>query len=143
MARIIGIEIPDKKPVWIALTRIYGVGRVNVAQILKKAKVAPDKRVEELKGEEITRITKALEEIKTEGNLRQEISENVKRLKTAGSYRGSRHVRNLPARGQRTRTNARTKRGKRVTIGAMRRKEAVTRGPTEKEGEKAKKEGES
>lgn len=125
MARIIGVEIPDKKPVWIALTRIYGVGRVNVAQILKKAKVLPEKRVEDLKAEEIKRITEVLEEVKTEGVLRQETSESIKRLKVTGSYRGTRHLKGLPVRGQRTRTNARTKRGKRVTIGAMRRKELV------------------
>jgi len=141
MARIIGVEIEDKKPVWIALTRIYGVGRVNVGKILKKAKIPKEKRVGQLKIEEIRRITKALEEVKTEGDLRQEVSQSLKRLKTTGSYRGYRHLRGLPVRGQRTRTNARTKRGKRVTIGAIKRREVAVRGQVEKEKEKEKGKG--
>lgn len=138
MARIIGVEIEDKKPVWIGLTQIYGVGRVNVGKILKKAKISKEKRVGQLKIEEIRRITKALEEVKTEGDLRQEVSESVKRLKATGSYRGYRHLQGLPVRGQRTRTNARTKRGKRVTIGAIRRKEVVSREQIGEEREKGK-----
>ena len=127
MARIIGVEIPDNKKASIALTSIYGVGRVNVVEILKKAKVSPAKRVNELKSEEIARISKVLSEVKTEGVLRQEEVENIKRLKNIGTYRGERHAKGLPVRGQRTRTNARTKRGKRVTIGAIRRKEAASK----------------
>ena len=145
MARIIGVEISDKKPVKIALTRIYGVGRVNVVQVLAKAKISPEKRVEQLKAEEIARITKVLEEFKTEGDLRQEVVENIKRLKSIGSYRGSRHLRNLPARGQRTRTNARTKRGRRATVGALKRKDTVIREPVEetKTETKSEEKGES
>lgn len=132
MVRITGVEIPDKKPVWIGLTHIFGVGKVNVRKILDKAQVEPQKKVESLSPEEITRITKALSEMKVEGDLRQEILENIKRLKSIGSYRGSRHQQNLPARGQRTRTNARTKRGKRVTVGALKRKDVATGGEVEK-----------
>lgn len=125
MPRIIGVDIPEKKPVAIALTHIYGVGRKNVVGIIRLAGVDGHKRAGELTSEEVSRITKVLDGYKVEGDLKKEIGENIKRLKDIGSYRGIRHSRNLPSRGQRTRTNARTKRGKRVTIGAM-RKEALT-----------------
>jgi len=121
MPRIVGIDIPENKPTWIALTSIYGVGRKNVFEILQKANVESGKRAKELTAEETARISKALEDYKIEGDLRRELAENIKRLKEIGSYRGTRHARNLPVRGQRTRTNARTKRGKRVTIGAMKK----------------------
>jgi small subunit ribosomal protein S13 len=124
--RIAGVEIPSEKPVWISLTYIYGIGRKNVLEILEKAKVEKSKRAKELTDEEIARISKVLENFKIEGELRKEVSENIKRLKEIGTYRGIRHARNLPVRGQRTRSNARTKRGKRVTIGAM-RKEALAK----------------
>ena len=126
MTRIVGVDIPSEKRIDIALTYIYGVGRKSVEEIIKKAMVDPATRVHQLTSEEITRISKALEETKIEGDLREEISKNIKRLKTIGSYRGQRHARGLPARGQRTRTNARTKRGKRVTIGAL-KKEVVSK----------------
>lgn len=139
MTRIIGIDIPDKKPIWIALTHIYGVGRNNVTKILELAKVDITKKVSDLNSEEVSRITKALETITIEGDLRKEVGENIKRLKEIGSYRGSRHSKNLPSRGQRTRSNARSKRGKRVTIGAM-KKEALnaTTSTAPKEGAKKK-----
>jgi len=121
MTRIVGVDIPSEKRIDIALTYIYGVGRKSVEEIIKKAMVDPATRVHQLTSEEITRISKALEETKIEGDLREEISKNIKRLKTIGSYRGQRHARGLPVRGQRTRTNARTKRGKRVTIGALKK----------------------
>lgn len=121
MTRIVGVDIPSEKRVDIALTYIYGVGRQSVGEIIKKAMVDPAKRVNQLTSEEMARISKALEETKIEGDLREEISKNIKRLKTIGSYRGQRHARGLPVRGQRTRTNARTKRGKRVTIGALKK----------------------
>lgn len=121
MTRIVGIDIPDKKPIWIALTHIYGVGRHNVQKILIDAKVETFKKTSELTSEEVSRISKAMENYKVEGDLRKEVGENIKRLKEIGSYRGSRHSKNLPSRGQRTRSNARTKRGKRVTIGAMKK----------------------
>lgn len=126
MARIVGIDLQENKLVWIALTSLYGVGRKNVRKILQKAQVSLNKRVSELTSEEVTRITKTLDGYTIEGDLRREVSENIKRLKEIGSYRGLRHIRNLPARGQRTRSNARTKRGKRVTIGAL-KKEAMAK----------------
>lgn len=126
--RIVGINIPDEKRVDISLTYIYGIGRTNVIGVLKKAEIEPSKRVKDLSEEEVVRIQKVLEKIKTEGELRADLFENVKRLKEIGSYRGVRHVRGLPARGQRTRSNARTKRGKRVTIGAIRKEVAEKMG---------------
>lgn len=126
--RISGVTIPDEKRVDIALTYLYGIGRSNVENILKKANVDPSKRVKSLSEEEQKAIQKIIEEYKIEGDLRVEIAESVKRLKEIGSYRGSRHSKNLPARGQRTRSNARTKRGKRVTIGAIKKEDAVKMG---------------
>ena len=126
--RISGVNIPDEKRLEIALAYIYGVGRNNVYDILEKAKVDGAKRVHTLTEEEQKRIQKALETYKLEGDLRIEVNSNIRRLKDIGSYRGLRHSRNLPVRGQRTRSNARTKRGKRVTIGAIKKEEAVKMG---------------
>ena len=119
--RVAGVNIPDGKRVDIALTYIYGVGRSNVIEILERAQITPETRVNTLSEEQITKIQKALDTVKIEGDLRGEIFEDIKRLKNISSYRGLRHARNLPARGQRTRSNARTKRGKRVTIGAIKK----------------------
>ena len=119
--RISGIDLPENKPIWIALTYLYGIGRHNVVNIIKEAKVEGGKKVKDLTDEEIGRISKILESIRVEGDLRKEVGENIKRLKEIGSYRGIRHSKGLPVRGQRTRSNARTKRGKRVTIGAMKK----------------------
>lgn len=126
--RIVGTNIPDEKRVDIALTYIYGIGRTNVIEVLKTSNVEPSKRVKDLSEDETNRILKALEVIKTEGELRADLNENIKRLKDIGSYRGLRHVRGLPAHGQRTRSNARTKRGKRATIGAIRKEVAERMG---------------
>lgn len=123
--RIIGINLPDEKRIDIALTYLYGVGRSNVVGILKDAEVDGAKKVKTLSEEEIKRITKILEKFKLEGDLRAEVSGNIRRLKEIGAYRGIRHARNLPVRGQRTRSNARTKRGKRVTIGAIKKELAA------------------
>lgn len=123
--RIAGYNLQDTKKVDIALTYIYGIGRKNVVDILKKAEVDSSKRVKALSEEEQKRIQKVLEGYRLEGDLRAEVSSNIKRLKEISSYRGLRHSRNLPVRGQRTRSNARTKRGKRVTIGAIKKEEAV------------------
>lgn len=123
--RISGVNIPEEKRVDIALTYLYGVGRGNVDEILKKASVDGAKRVKTLSEEEQKQIQKALEIIKVEGDLRAEVHGNIKRLKEVGSYRGTRHSKNLPVRGQRTRSNARTKRGKRVTIGAIKKEVAA------------------
>ena len=124
--RVAGVNIPDQKRVDIALTYIYGIGRSNVYQVLEKAKITSERRLNTLTADEISRIQKAIEKYKIEGDLRAEIAGNIKRLKEIGVYRGTRHVKNLPVRGQRTRSNARTKRGKRVTIGAI-KKEMATR----------------
>jgi len=123
--RIAGYNLQDLKRVDIALTYIYGIGRRNVVDILKKAEVDSAKRVKSLSEDEQKRIQKVLEGYRLEGDLRAEVNSNIKRLKEIVSYRGSRHSKNLPVRGQRTRSNARTKRGKRVTIGAIKKEEAV------------------
>jgi small subunit ribosomal protein S13 len=138
MTRILGIDIQEKKPIWIALTHIYGVGRHNVLKILTEAKVEMAKKSGDLTSDEVSRISKVLENYRVEGDLRKEVGENVKRLKEIGSYRGSRHSHNLPSRGQRTRSNARTKRGKRVTIGAMKKEvlNTAAQAAAQKEGAK-------
>lgn len=126
MPRIAGIDIPEKKRIEAALTYIYGVGKSNVRKILTEANIDPDKRARDLSGEETARLQRTLDKINTEGNLRKQIRENIERLKRTGTYRGMRHIANLPARGQRTRVNARTNRGKRKTVGAL-KKEALTK----------------
>lgn len=136
MPRIAGVDIPSEKRVDIGLRLIYGVGKSNVYPILTAAKIDPARRIKELNEEEINRLQKLIEGYKVEGDLRREIQENIKRLKEIGSYRGMRHSHNLPARGQRTRSNARTKRGRRSTVGAIRKKAAermglLTKGSTE------------
>lgn len=126
--RIAGVNIPDEKRVDIALTYLYGIGRRNVFGVLEKAHVDASKRVKALSEDEQKRIQKVLEGYKLEGDLKVEIASSIKRLKEIGSYRGMRHIKNLPARGQRTRSNARTKRGKRVTIGAIKKEVAQKMG---------------
>lgn len=126
MVRIAGINLQDKKRIDYALTKIYGIGWSNVGQILKAANIESSRRTDGITEEEANRLQKTIETYKIEGDLRRENQGNIKRLKEIGSYRGIRHIRNLPVRGQRTRSNARTKRGKRVTIGAL-KKEAVTK----------------
>ncbi|MGA2911127.1 MAG: 30S ribosomal protein S13 [Candidatus Levyibacteriota bacterium] len=126
--RISGINLPDEKRTDIGLSYLFGVGRRNVVGILKKAGIDGAKRLKTLTDEEQKRLQKVLEEYKTEGDLRVEIQGNIKRLKEIGSYRGVRHSKNLPVRGQRTKSNARTKRGKRVTIGAIKKEMAVKMG---------------
>jgi len=123
--RFAGTNIPDEKRVDIALTYLYGIGRSNVINVLEKAKIESNVRVKSLTEEEQKRIQKALDEIKVEGDLRADVNGNIRRLKEAGAYRGVRHAKGLPSRGQRTRSNARTKRGKRVTIGAIKKELAA------------------
>jgi small subunit ribosomal protein S13 len=123
--RISGVTIPVQKKVGISLTYLYGVGRSNAVGILKKADVDWDKRVKDLSDEEQRRIMDVINTMKVEGDLRADIIQDIKRLKDVGAYRGIRHIRNLPSRGQRTRSNARTKRGKRVTIGAIKKEMAA------------------
>lgn len=132
MVRISGIDLPDYRKVNIVLTKIYGVGRNNVKSLLQKAGVDGDKRMKNLTEEEIGKIQKTIDrEFKVEGDLRTEVAENIKRLKEIGSYRGLRHIRNLPTRGQRTRSNARTGRGKRKTVGALRKETRVKLGQSQ------------
>ena len=136
MARIAGVDLPEQKRVDIGLTYIFGIGRSNVVSVLKDAGVDGAKRIKELTEEEINKLQKSVEQFKVEGDLRQEVEQNIKRLEEIGSYRGTRHRKGLPSRGQRTRSNARTKRGKRKTVGTV-RKEVVakTGGPTSGGGE--------
>ncbi|MBX6422015.1 30S ribosomal protein S13 [Thermosulfurimonas sp. F29] len=114
MARVAGVEIPDNKPVEIALTYIYGIGRTSAQKILTKAGVDWFKKTRELSEEELTRIRQIIEkEYKVEGDLRREVAQNIRRLMDIGCYRGLRHKMGLPVRGQRTRSNARTRKGPR------------------------------
>jgi len=126
MARIAGVDIPNEKRLDIALTYIYGIGRINVKTVLQSVNIDASRRVKTLTDEEVSHIAKVIEKgFTVEGDLRQEISSNIKRLREIGSYRGSRHAHKLPSRGQQTRTNARTKRGKRLTVGAMKKDDRV------------------
>ena len=137
MSRIAGVDIPLHKRTDIALTYIYGIGRSNVVKILKDAKVDGSKRAKDLTEDEVNKLQKIIEKsFKVEGNLRLEIQNNIKRLREIGTYRGMRHTKNLPVRGQRTRSNARTKRGKRVTIGAMKKDDRVNLDTTKTATEK-------
>ncbi len=121
VARIAGVELPENARIDYALTLLYGVGWPMSRQILTKVNIPQDSRVKELTDEQINHLTKALEGIIIEGDLRRALREDVGRLVAIKSYRGVRHQRGLPVRGQRTRTNARTKRGKRRTVGAFKK----------------------
>jgi small subunit ribosomal protein S13 len=115
MPRILGVDIPKEKRIEIALTYLYGVGRPLSNRILKEAQINPDKRAKDLTEEEVSRITNTIQKegLRVEGDLRRDISQNIKRLMDIGSWRGLRHKKGLPVRGQRTRTNARTRKGPR------------------------------
>jgi small subunit ribosomal protein S13 len=121
--RILGITLPDNKHIEIALTEVYGIGRSRAQKILREANIPFNKKAKELVESEETAIRKIVEGFTLEGELRREIGGNIKRLKDIGSYRGSRHAKHLPLRGQRTKTNSRTVRGNvRKTMGSGRRK---------------------
>ncbi|MFI5179717.1 MAG: 30S ribosomal protein S13 [Vicinamibacterales bacterium] len=123
MARIAGIDLPREKRVEIALTYIYGIGLPTSQTILTQANVNPDTRVRDLTEEQVNRLRDIIDRrYKVEGDLRREVALNIKRLQEIGSYRGLRHRRNLPVRGQRTKTNARQRRGPRKTVGVRRKK---------------------
>ena len=125
MARISGVTIPSEKQVQVALTYVYGIGPKSAADILKAADVEPTVRVKDLNDAEISRIQEVINNQYTvEGELQRIVSGNIKRLKDIGAYRGLRHKDNLPVRGQRTKTNARTRRGKKVTVGGTAKKVA-------------------
>ena len=125
MARIAGVDLPKNKRTEIALTYIYGIGKTSSQRILDQAGIKPDVRVKDLTEEDATRLRVIIDrDYKVEGDLRREVTQNIKRLQEIGSYRGLRHRRGLPVRGQRTRTNARTKRGSRRTVAGKRRARA-------------------
>ncbi len=122
MARISGIDLPKEKRIETALTYLFGIGLTSAKRVLAEAKVSPDVRVKNLTEDEVHRLQSVINEgFKVEGDLRREISQNIKRLIDIGCYRGMRHRRSLPARGQRTRTNARTRKGPRKTVGSGKR----------------------
>ena len=117
MARIAGIDLPKQKKAYIGLTYIYGIGESTAREILKKANVDPEKKISDLTEQEVAQVRAIMtSDYKVEGALRSEVQQNIKRLMDIGCYRGLRHRRSLPARGQRTRTNSRTRKGKRKTV---------------------------
>ena len=116
MARIAGVDLPKEKMVEIGLTYIYGIGRTSSNKILAEAKVSPDVRVKDLTDDQVQAIRNAMEDYKVEGDLRREVALNIKRLTEIGCFRGIRHRRGLPVRGQRTKTNARTRKGPRKLV---------------------------
>jgi len=127
MPRIAGVDVPSKKRIEIALQYIYGVGKTRAKEILKAAEISPDLRAEKLSEAEMTKIRSYIEShFKVEGDLRRETSMNIKRLVDQGTYRGSRHRKGLPARGQRTKTNSRTRKGPRKTVAG--KKQAPSKG---------------
>lgn len=123
MPRILGVDIPREKRTLIALTYLYGVGRSNAKDILEAAQVDPNKRAKDLTEKEVSAITSVIQKsYKVEGDLRREVQQNIKRLLDIRCYRGSRHLKGLPVRGQRTHTNSRTRKGPRKTIGGLSKK---------------------
>ncbi len=123
MARIAGVDLPREKRVEIGLTYIFGLGRSKANEILKKTAINPDTRVRDLTDDEVSRLREIIDkEYKVEGDLRREVSLNIKRLIEIGCYRGRRHRQGLPLRGQRTKTNARTRKGPKKTVGVQRKK---------------------
>ena len=122
MARIAGVDLPRNKRIEVGLTYIYGIGPSNVQGLLEKAGVDPDRRVKDLTDEEINKIASAItRDYRVEGDLRREVAMNIKRLMDIGSYRGLRHRRGLPCRGQNTRSNARSRKGPKRTVGSRRK----------------------
>ena len=123
MARIAGVDLPREKRVEIGLTYIYGLGRSKAKEILEKTAINPDTRVRDLTDDEVSRLREVIDkEYKVEGDLRREVALNIKRLIEIGCYRGRRHRAGLPVRGQRTKTNARTRKGPKRTVGVQRKK---------------------
>lgn len=122
MARIAGVDIPREKQTQISLTYIYGVGRTTAKQVLNRCQIEPTKKVNELTDDEVNRLREIIErELTVEGDLRRQVRQNIQRLIDIACYRGIRHRRNLPVRGQRTRTNARTRRGPKKTVGVRKK----------------------
>jgi small subunit ribosomal protein S13 len=128
MPRISGVDIPRNKQIWVSLQYLFGVGPTNSKVILDKAGIKHDVKADALTEEEINKIREVIDrEVPVEGDLRKEINQNIRRLIEVGSYRGSRHRRSLPVRGQRTRTNARTRRGSRKTVAGRGQKRGATK----------------
>ena len=128
MARIAGIDIPRDKQIWVALQRIHGIGAVTSQKILTQAGIEYNVLSDDLTDDEVNRVREIIDrEYTVEGELRKEVNQNIKRFIEIGSYRGQRHRRNLPARGQRTRTNARTRRGKPKTVAGRGKKRGATK----------------
>ena len=117
--RIVGVEIPDHERAEIGLTRFFGIGKTNVKDLAKKANIDLNTRIKDLSRDDISNLMKALETFKVEGDLKKEIRENIDRLKAIKAYRGIRHIVGLPCRGQRTKTNSRTRKGKKKTVGSL------------------------
>ncbi len=136
MARIAGVDLTDKDRIDYALTRIKGIGWTLSKKLLADLKIEANRRVSTLTPDEISKITSKLEDYPTEGDLFRQVKANIARLQVIGSYRGGRHSRGLPVRGQRTRTNARTKRGKRKTVGAFKKEILAKTEAGKKEEEK-------
>jgi small subunit ribosomal protein S13 len=128
MPRIAGVDIPRNKQIWVSLQYLYGVGPTNSKKILDKANIKHDVKADSLTEEEIIKIREIIDkDVEVEGDLRKDINQNIRRLIEIGSYRGSRHRRSLPVRGQRTRTNARTRRGSRKTVAGRGQKRGATK----------------
>ncbi|MBW7908461.1 MAG: 30S ribosomal protein S13 [Kiritimatiellae bacterium] len=124
MPRILGVDVPGKKRVEYALRYIHGIGPARSRHVVESLKIEPSKKADDLTGEELAKIAQALGQYHLEGDLRRDVAANIRRLIAINSYRGSRHRKGLPVRGQRTQTNARTRKGPRKTVGAVRGKEA-------------------
>jgi small subunit ribosomal protein S13 len=117
MPRIAGVDIPNDKPIWVSLTYLYGIGKTNSRAILKEAGIDPQRRAKDITEDELAKIIGLIDnEFLVEGALRRQIQQNIARIRDIGSYRGARHRRSLPVRGQRTRSNARTRKGPRKTV---------------------------
>jgi len=128
MPRVAGVDIPVNKQAWVSLQYIYGIGVAQSHKILEQAQIAPDVKVKDLTEEEVNKLREIIDkQIRVEGELRKELNTNIKRLTEIGSYRGLRHRHGLPVRGQRTRTNARTKRGSRKTVAGRGQKRGMAK----------------
>ena len=137
MPRIAGIDIPKEKKIYVALSYLYGIGQANALTILKQANIKPELRAKDLTEDEVSRVATIIQkDYRVEGALRRELAMNIKRLMDIQSYRGSRHKKSLPVRGQRTRTNSRTRKGPRKTIGAQKKETAPKAAPTAAPGKK-------
>ncbi|MGE5279438.1 MAG: 30S ribosomal protein S13 [Deltaproteobacteria bacterium] len=133
MPRILGVDLPKEKRIHVSLTYLYGVGDKMAYDICREAGIEPSRRAKDLSEEEVSRIMAVLQKgYRVEGDLRREISQNIKRLMDIGSYRGMRHKKALPVRGQRTRTNARTRKGPRRNVSIIKMKEAPAAAPAKK-----------